>query len=287
MRPADGRRSRVAWSPLSKTNSRDQTGRPALLRQGSATALAFRTGSIDAVVTDPPYDDMIDYSDASDLFYVWIKRAMATAQPELSITSDPRGLQEKDEEIIVKKGGSGVRGPSHQAVVRPGCSPKAFAEAHRVVSDDGVVTIVFGHGDPEVWHRLLTAISEAGLILTGSWPARTEKGGRVGSANIQTTLTLACRPCADHPYGGECRGGRHRRPGRDRATTAAMGCCRVRAHRSAYGISGPCDGGRRSIFSGPRQGRKPRGSRPIPSARTSDGAGSSRYQDRRVAARDV
>ena len=167
-------------------------GRPALLRQGSATALAFRTGSIDAVVTDPPYDDMIDYSDASDLFFVWIKRAMTTAQPELSITSDPRGLQEKDEEIIVKKGGSGA-GDHRTSQWYDQMLAKAFAEAHRVVSDDGVVTIVFGHGDPEVWHRLLTAISEAGLILTGSWPARTEKGGRVGSANIQTTLTLACR----------------------------------------------------------------------------------------------
>ena len=32
---------------------------------------------------------------------------------------------------------------------------QAFAEARRVVEADGVVTIVFGHGDPEVWHRLL------------------------------------------------------------------------------------------------------------------------------------
>ena len=31
---------------------------------------------------------------------------------------------------------------------------EAFAEMHRVVVDDGVVTIVFGHGEPEVWQRL-------------------------------------------------------------------------------------------------------------------------------------
>jgi putative DNA methylase len=45
-----------------------------------------------------------------------------------------------------------------------------------------------------VWHRLLMAVSHAGLVLTGSWPARTEHGGAAGSANIVTTLTLACRP---------------------------------------------------------------------------------------------
>jgi putative DNA methylase len=45
-----------------------------------------------------------------------------------------------------------------------------------------------------VWHRLLGAITRAGLVLTGSWPAKTESGGSAGSANIVTTLTMACRP---------------------------------------------------------------------------------------------
>ena len=71
---------------------------------------------------------------------------------------------------------------------------RAFTEARRVVTTDGVVTIVFGHGDPDVWHRLLDAITRAGLVLTGSWPAKTESGGSAGSANIVTTLTMACRP---------------------------------------------------------------------------------------------
>ncbi len=71
---------------------------------------------------------------------------------------------------------------------------RALAEVRRVVRDDGVVTIVFGHGDPEVWHRLLAAITAGGLYLTGSWPAKTEAGGKAGSANIVTTLTLSCRP---------------------------------------------------------------------------------------------
>ena len=70
----------------------------------------------------------------------------------------------------------------------------ALEEAARVVRPDGVVTVVFGHGDPDVWRRLLDAITSGGLYLTGSWPARTEKGGQAGSSNIQTTLTMCCRP---------------------------------------------------------------------------------------------
>ena len=146
-----------------------------------------------AVVTDPPYDAMIDYTDASDLFYVWVKRAMSSVAPELSFTAEPHGLQEKAEEIIVKKGGSS----NHDFRTRDRYDrliAEAFSEARRVVDPEGVVTIVFGHGEPEVWHRLLSAITHAGLVLTGSWPAKTEKGGKVGFSNIVTTLTMACRP---------------------------------------------------------------------------------------------
>ncbi|MBE4717296.1 DUF1156 domain-containing protein [Pseudarthrobacter sp. AB1] len=171
-----------------------QGGSPAYISRGSATQLSFRDSSQDAVVTDPPYDDMIDYSDSSDLFYVWAKRAMAVADPSLSFTLDRNGLQDKADEIIVKRGGSQSNDHRTQQFYDDTIS-QAFAEARRVVNSDGVVTIVFGHGDPDVWHRLLTAITRAGLTLTGSWPAKTEQGGAaVGSANIVTTLTMACRP---------------------------------------------------------------------------------------------
>jgi len=169
------------------------SGRPGLIRQGSASQLPMRDDSLDAVVMDPPYDSMIDYSDASDLFFVWLKRALGTSQPDFGMTSHPFGLQEKDEEAIVKRGGKAVKDPRDEAHYDR-CITAGFTQARRKVKDDGVVTIVFGHGDPEVWHRLLTSIDQAGLILTGSWPARTESGGKAGSANIETTLTLACRP---------------------------------------------------------------------------------------------
>ncbi len=169
--------------------------------QGTATVLPFGDRQLGAVVTDPPYDAMIDYSDASDLFYVWLKRALVSSWPELAITAHEHGVQEKSLEIIVKKGGtsnSDHRNRQHY----DNLIAKAFAEAQRVVREDGVVTIVFGHGEPEVWQRLLSAIQSAGLVLTGAWPAKTEQGGKVGFSNIVTTLTMACRPAPrDRPTG--------------------------------------------------------------------------------------
>ena len=185
-------------------------GRPADIFRGSALSLPLRDKSIDAVVTDPPYDSMIPYSDASDLFYVWLKRALYSTNPDFSITSDPNGVQEKGEEAIVTanrldSGEHRTRDHYDRSLA------SALREAQRVVRSDGVVTIVFGHGEPEVWHRLLAAITRAGLFLTGSWPAKTEAGGGAGSAHIVTTLTMCCRPVpAD------------RRPGRAADVEAAV-----------------------------------------------------------------
>lgn len=164
--------------------------------RGSATELPLRDKALVAVVTDPPYDEMIAYADSSDLIYSWLKRALYTTWPDFVVTSDPDGCQEKRNEIIVKR----VRGEApdeHRTRAHYDSKiAQAFSEMRRVVRDDGVVAIVFGSGDPDVWQRLLSAIDKAGLVMTGSWPANTEAGSHQGKANIETTLTMACRPKA-------------------------------------------------------------------------------------------
>ena len=173
----------------------DPRGRSAAIQRGNALALPLSDSIISAVVTDPPYDDMVDYSDSSDIFYVWLKRALVTSHPWFGVTAHPDGLQEKTDEAIAKRRGYRVndhRTPEHY----DRCITRAFAEARRLLASGGVVAIIFGHDDPDVWQRLLAAIREAGLVLTGSWPARTESGSQMGRVNIETTLTLACRPAA-------------------------------------------------------------------------------------------
>ncbi|MFD5233202.1 DUF1156 domain-containing protein [Streptomyces qaidamensis] len=192
-----------SWSSLCKSSMSTLTnlmagiqGVPVSVARGTATSMTLPDASITAVVTDPPYDEMIAYADSSDLIYAWLKRALHSTWPELVITSDEHGCQEKSEEIIVKR----VRGEApNEHRTREHYDTKiaeAFSEMRRVVRDDGLVTIVFGSGDPEVWQRLLTAIEKAGLVMTGSWPANTEASNHQGKANIETTLTMSCRPMA-------------------------------------------------------------------------------------------
>ena len=188
----------VGGVPKAVTGLAQTKGSPGRVSRGSATSLSFPDKALDAVVTDPPYVDMIDYADCSDLWFVWLRRALRRHHLDFALTADSRGGQEKTEEIIVKFGYTADPCEHRTPAWYDEKIQAAFAEQRRVVRDDGVVTIVFGHSEPHVWRRLLGAITNAGLILTGAWPANTEKGGQAGSANINTTLTLSCRPVPPH-----------------------------------------------------------------------------------------
>lgn len=174
---------------------------PVRVERGSATVLPYRDATMSGVVTDPPYDSMVYYSDSSDLFYVWLKRALIDVYPEIALVASPSGLQDKSEEIIVKEHGRAA--DEHRTREHYDSNiALAFGEMRRVLRPGGVVTIVFGHGEPEVWQRLLHSIERAGLVMTSSWPANTESGGQQGKANITTTLTMSCRPApSDRPVG--------------------------------------------------------------------------------------
>jgi len=192
----------VGGVPAAVERLAETAGRHGSVQRGSALSLPFRDDELDAIVTDPPYDQMIDYTDASDLWFVWLKRALGKHHFDLAMTMDPFGGQEKSEEIIVKDNYTADKQEHRTPAWYDSKITEAFVEHCRAVHDDGVVTIVFGHNEPEVWRRLLGAIADAGLTLTGAWPANTEKGGQPGSANINTTLTLSCRPAPpDRPDG--------------------------------------------------------------------------------------
>jgi putative DNA methylase len=176
--------------------------RPARLRRASATALPLRDGSVDAVITDPPYYDMVEYADASDVFQVWLKRALFDIEPDLfgPEVQQPDGLQDKNQEIIVRR----VHEPSrvrHDTEFYETMLAKSFAEARRVLKPDGHLVVVFGHSDPDAWRRLLGALQTAGFVVTSAWPSRSE-GANTGVASIKVTVTIGCRVApAQRPLG--------------------------------------------------------------------------------------
>jgi adenine-specific DNA methylase len=175
---------------LKKVLAETTASRPGRFRRASSVALPFRDSSVDAVITDPPYYDMIDYADASDLFHVWLRRTLRYLMPDLFDQAGHDGLQDKTDEIIVKNGKS--PGEHRTRDFYEQMLSRAFAEARRVLRSDGHLVVVFGHSDPAAWRRLLGALHDAGFVVTSSWPSRTETAA-TGVASIKVTVTIGCR----------------------------------------------------------------------------------------------
>jgi putative DNA methylase len=168
------------------------TPQPGTFRCASAVALPFRDGTVNAVVTDPPYYDMIPYADASDLFHVWFVRALFDVHPDLFGAG---GLQDKTDEIVVKSKDRHDDGEHRTVGFYESMLGRAFAEAKRVLRPDGHLVVVFGHSDPDAWFRLLSALGEADFVVTSSWPSRSERAV-TGVASIKVTVTIGCRVAA-------------------------------------------------------------------------------------------
>jgi putative DNA methylase len=146
--------------------------------------------------TDPPYYDAVAYSDLSDFFYVWLKRAA----PRHALIRDPFDPSNQ----LTPKRQEAIQDPARQVDGKPKdrdfyekAMAKAFAQGRRILKKDGIGSVVFAHKTTEGWEALLSGLFRGGWTVTGSWPIATEMGTRLiarESAALATSVHLVCRP---------------------------------------------------------------------------------------------
>ena len=182
----------VRWIELAIRHCSATGVEPASVLRGDAQRLSFPDASFDAVVVDPPYYDAVQYGDLSDFFYVWLKRSIGHLHPTVFATP----LTPKQQEIIENRAAkNSVEYVSHEEFESR--LQRALGEITRVVKPDGVVAIVFAHTDVEAWERLLRALRAANLVVTTSWPMRSERSARMTamiSAVLGSSVVLLCTP---------------------------------------------------------------------------------------------
>lgn len=187
-----------AWEKIASL-PRAQDSRRVQLTLGSATALpAVPDSSLAAVIVDPPYDDNVQYSELADFFYVWLKRTQGHRHPDWFAGY----LCDHDEEAVVnvsrfREDGEAVKAArekarNHYRDLMTG----AFRECHRVLKDDGVLTVMFTHKKQEAWEALFTALIRSGFTITATWPIKTESEHSLHQAKknaAQSTVFLVAR----------------------------------------------------------------------------------------------
>ena len=177
----------------------DSNGKAGQVQATDATNHPLPDQAAGVWFTDPPYYDAIPYSDLSDFFLVWLKRALP-GHPLLRDPFDPANpLSPKTREAVQDETKT-CDGRVKDRAFFEDTMGAAFAEGRRVLSADGVGSVVFAHKTTEGWEALLAGMIRGGWTITGSWPIATERPGRLrslDSAALATSIHLVCRPRPD------------------------------------------------------------------------------------------
>jgi len=159
--------------------------RAAMLRCDTAEDLSFIPDkSIDAVITDPPYFDNIQYSELADFFYVWLRLGLKDLYPWFN----PEFSSRPNEIVQNEKMGKTME------FFNEGLK-KVFAECHRVLKDEGLFIFTFHHNKLWAWESIGKILLDSGFYISATPIVRSEgkSGFHSSKGNIRYDCILVCR----------------------------------------------------------------------------------------------
>lgn len=151
------------------------------------------------ISTDPPYYDNIGYADLSDFFYVWMRKSLRDVYPDLFTTM----AVPKAEELVATPNRHGDF-PNPEAFFLDGMT-RAIRNMAEQAHPAFPVTIYYAFKQSETtegsttstgWVTFLEAVIQAGFMIDGTWPTRSEQSTRirgVGSNALASSIVLVCR----------------------------------------------------------------------------------------------
>ncbi len=169
------------------------------LRLASSTDLAHHAqGTLDLVITDPPFGGLLHYSELSDFFYVWLRLALKDKYPEVySGEYTPKTL-----EVVANR----AREPEDADGYYQRLLTQCWREAHRILKPGGILAFTFHHSEDEPWVAVLKSLFDAGFYLEATYPIRSDetkgegaKPGTFGSQTIEYDIIHVCRKRTEDP----------------------------------------------------------------------------------------
>lgn len=157
-----------SWESLSKSDH------GMMILNGDSSRLSIPDGSVDAVVTDPPYFDFVHYSELSDFFFAWLSPVLKSRYPWFARpdSSDEGEVQHKDPRVFGRQLSS------------------VFKECVRVLKDDGVLAFSFHHSRAEGWAAIYEAVTTAGLVVVSAHAVHAELRGASPKSAAKEPISL-------------------------------------------------------------------------------------------------
>ncbi|HMQ31319.1 MAG TPA: DNA methyltransferase [Chloroflexaceae bacterium] len=155
-------------------------GARAYLSVGDSAQTDIGDGTVDLVITDPPFFDNVHYSQLADFFHVWLRRLLPE-EPALAHTTtrSEQEVQQTDASRFAERLG-GVLG-----------------ECRRVLKNSGLLIFTYHHARTEGWTALHTAIRQAGFVTVKAHPVKAEMAVSVpvqqAKEPVNLDLIIVCR----------------------------------------------------------------------------------------------
>jgi adenine-specific DNA methylase len=178
-----------AYQGIAELASTSQANNLRILN-GSAANMDVASVSVDVICVDPPYYNNVQYAELSDFFYVWQKRTLGDIYPGLF----NRIMTNKQDEAVanpVRDGSAKKAEKAYEGLMR-----EIFAECHRVLKQDGIMTMMFTHKTQEAWETLTKALIESGWIITAAFPVDSESGASLHQKDMAaaaSSIFISCR----------------------------------------------------------------------------------------------
>lgn len=162
---------------------------------GSSSDLShIPSGTIDLVITDPPFGGLVHYSELSDFFYVWLRLLLKDRYPEIfSAPYTPKSL-----EAVTNP----AREPDDPDAFYQRLLTQCWREAHRLLKPSGILAFTFHHSEDEPWVAVLESLFDAGYYLEATYPIRADTAmdsGQFGSKTIEYDIVHVCRKRTEEP----------------------------------------------------------------------------------------
>ncbi len=177
---------------------------PGTAEQTDATSLDTTKPAL--IATDPPYYDNVGYADLSDLFYIWLRRALRDLYPELfgtlltpksaELVATPYRFSGSREQADAHFEGGFIRAFTRMRAAQTAVGPLTLFYAFKQAEDGGGDAAPVSTG----WETMLEGLLRSGFAVTGTWPMRTELPSRMlssGTNALASSIVLVCRPRAD------------------------------------------------------------------------------------------